>query len=152
MAKRPIHTMEKYYDDSDDCVYQLRPDGTYEKISTHGAAHVTSGGPGGTANTAITSFPFTLATHTAVSTGTAYNLPSGRVTLQASSASAHTGTSTVDIEISNDNVGWKWILRFTVTGNSDTAVGSIDDNYAYIRSKCTAHGDSTNAVTVTINL
>ena len=39
MAKRPIHTIEKYYDDTDDGFYQLRPDGTYEKISTNGADH-----------------------------------------------------------------------------------------------------------------
>ena len=120
--------------------------------STGGAAHTIPGGPGGTANTAITSFPFTLATHTGTGAGTAYNLPSGRVTLQASSDASHTGSSIIDIEVSNDNVGWEWIARLTVTGNSDTALASIDDNYAYIRSNCTAHGDSTNTVTVTINL
>lgn len=125
---------------------------SFDQISTNGAAHVTSGGPGGTANTAITSFPFTMFTHSGTGTGTAYNLPSGRVTIQASSDASHANSSIIDIEVSNDNVGWEWIARLTVTGNSDTALASIDDNYAYIRSNCTQHGDATNDVTVTINL
>lgn len=39
--------------------------------STAQAIHVTSGGAGGTANTDITSFPFTLATHTGFRNGSA---------------------------------------------------------------------------------
>lgn len=41
MAKIPVHTIEKYYDNVDNCFYQLRPDGIYERISHGGAAHVT---------------------------------------------------------------------------------------------------------------
>lgn len=39
MAKVKITGQESYYDDSDDCIYELRPDGTYQKTHTNGNPH-----------------------------------------------------------------------------------------------------------------
>ena len=71
-------------------------------------------------------------------------------TFQATSDASHTGTSTIDIEVSNDGTGWQWKGTISVTGNSDSAGFALNEAWKYVRANCTAHGDSTNVVTVTM--
>lgn len=114
-------------------------------------------GSGGKAASVITVWPHTLATHTVTGAGTAYNLPSGRFTVQASSDNnGGTFTSgTVDIEASNDNDLWIIIAQLSLTGDNDSDGLSLPDaNYAYIRSNCSALSEtgSTPQIVVTINI
>jgi len=121
----------------------------FRKI-TNWAAHTISGGVGGTAATAITDWPHTLATHTDTGEGTAYSFPSGRASFQISSDASHSGTTTVEILVSNDNVLFEVLGSRDVTGASATKHLACDRPYGYVKSNCAAHGDSTNAVTVTM--
>lgn len=105
---------------------------------------------GGDANTDIASFPALVATFTDVGEGVAYNFPSGRASFQISSDASHSGTSTVEIEVSNDGVLWEPLGGRDVAGASATKHLANDRPYAYFKPKCTAHGDSTNTVTVTV--
>ena len=100
--------------------------------------------PGGTEGTAITSFPHTLATHTATGAGTTYNLPSGRATVQATSDNnGGTFTSgTVTIEVSNDNDIWITLGTISLAGDNDSDGFAFDAPWAYIRSNCTALSES----------
>lgn len=136
--------------------------GNWETIQTGGATVVSLGGSssggvliggsGGTAGTDIASYPATIGTHTDTTAGTVYNFASGRVTVQASSDASHTGTTTIAIEVSNDNVLWLVLGTISVTGNSASDGFASDAPWAYIRSNPSAHGDSTNVVTVTLGV
>lgn len=105
--------------------------GDAAKVATKGAVQASDAITGTGAGTAITDF----------GVDTSY---------QISSDASHSGTTTVDVEVSNDNVGWEVIGSLSVTGASDTDSIAPPTRYTYARYNCTAHGDSTNVVTFTM--
>lgn len=117
-------------------------DGKPEPVDvTNGALHVISGTAGGTAGTAITSWPATLENFLiaggASQTGTAYNLPSGRATIQAvANGSSGAFAANVTVAGSNDNSNWETIGTITLSGTATTADSdgfALDAPWAYIR-------------------
>ena len=120
---------------------------TTDKVATPrytlGAAHVIDGTEGG--SSAVT----TLLTATEAAVGTATAKPGSKATYQASSDASHAGTTNVSIEVSNDNTLWLTLGILSVTGASATDGFTSDASWPYDRANCTAHGDSTNVVTVT---
>ena len=74
------------------------------------------------------------------------------ITVQAVSDSSHSGTTTVDIQVSNDNTHWSTIQTLSVTDDDDSDIAALEfASWGYLRGNCTAHGDSTNTVTLYIS-
>jgi hypothetical protein len=75
--------------------------------------------------------------------------------IQAVANGSHTGTTSIDIEGSNDTgspMTWVTLGTVSVTGNSGTDGLGIDlAAWSYIRGNCTSHGDDSNAVTLHIS-
>ena len=74
-----------------------------------------------------------------------------RLKFSAESDSSHTGTTIVDIE-SKVGTGtlYEWVGTLTVTGNSDEDAFNSAGVLGTYRARPTAHGDSTNVVTVRV--
>ena len=87
---------------------------------------------------------------TATGAGSSVPMRGAHTTFQATSDASHTGTSTVDIEVSNDDVSWIVMGTLSVTDASDSDGLASSAAWKYVRPNCTAHGDSTNEVTVTM--
>lgn len=125
-----------------------------EQKYSNNSAHVISGGSGGDDNTEITEFPHELAAHVAAGAGTAYNLPSGRCTVQASSDEGvgTLTTATIAIEVSNDNINWVEMGTITVAGDGDSDGFAFDAPWAYIRSNATTFTEAVDGCTVSVTL
>lgn len=126
------------------------------KQVTNFADHFIPGGSGGTANTDLGSLPATMSTHTGNGSGTEYNMPSGRVSVQAT-ASDNGGTFTsgsIDVECSDDNIGWFNVGTINLAGNGDSDGVAPNAPHAYIRTTArdmSVSGSTPNIIT-TINL
>jgi len=110
---------------------------------------------GGSAGTDISSFPHTLATHTASGAGTTYNLTFKTGTVQATTDfdGGSALTATITIQVSNDNDQWITLGTISLSGDNDTEGFVFDAPWAYIRSNATAFSatGSTPKVTVTMS-
>lgn len=90
----------------------------------------------------------TMLAATGTGEGSAITLYGAASTYQATADASHTGTTTIQILVSNDGVGYDVYGTMSVTGNSDTDTLGLPAGYTYAKANCSAHGDSTNTVTV----
>ncbi len=61
---------------------------------------------------------------------------------QITANGTHAGTTIVDVEVSNDNVGWKTIGTLSVTGASAVDSISPQTRYKYVQYNCTSFGSA----------
>ncbi len=115
---------------------------------------------GGTTGIGINNFPATLETFLVANgssqTGTVYNLPSGRATIQSvANGTSGAFTSTTEIYVSND--GTNFILSGTITlsgtaTTADTEGIAINAPWAYIRVNETSLTGTGASNTVTLSV
>lgn len=115
---------------------------SWVQISIGAAPHVSPGSSGGDAAVRTLLDAVTGAGAGSTFEGTGY------CTFQASSDASHTGTSTIDVEVSNDGSNWLVAGTLSVTGNSDSDGIALNASWAFARGNVTAHGDSTNGVSL----
>lgn len=92
----------------------------------------------------------TLLQATGAGAGSGVSMKNTKSTFQATADGSHTGTTSIAIEVSNDNNQWIVMGTISVTGNDDSDGFAVDAAWRLVRANCTAHGDSTNTVTVTM--
>lgn len=90
-----------------------------------------------------------IGSFTDTTAGSDYKQQAKNLKFSAVSDASHTGTTLIDIESKVGSL-YVWVGTLSVTGNSDNDAFNSAGVLGEYRARPTAHGDSTNTVTVRV--